>query len=926
MRTPFPVRVALLRSWVMVGTLGLLLAACQGENPETLLAQAQDRLAAGDAKAAVIHFKNLLAVDAGHVQARRQLGELYLSLDNPAAAEKELRLARQYGAPPAQIDQLIAISVLQQRDFQRLLDAPQARAATAAPPDGLVAQALAHLGLGQIDEARNTLERARTLDSSVPGLDLAFARLALAEGNTARALADIDLALGKQPRSNEAWLMRGDVLRLRGDPQGAATAYATVRKIDPIHLGARLALASLALERNEAKHARQLIKGVLRDAPSHLQGRYLAALLDYREGKHEDARDWLAGVLKTAPDNRAALLLGANVEYRLGNFQTAATYLNKLAQSGKIEPQTVRLLAATQLRLGRPETAERTLRPLLDAPEDAATLALAGEIALQLGKTAQASNHFEAASRIQPDSAALRTSLGMSRLAQGAPQGLEDLREAAELDPTAGADLLLILAQIRAGQFDAALGSLAAMERKTGKTAQSWNARAAAQLGKQDRQTARASLKTALKIDPAYFPAAANLARLDMLDGAPDRARRRFERVLSHSPRNTEAMLALAGIAYATRDDTAQLAWLNKAVAADPKAIRPRLALGEFFLAAGENNRALTLASELRQAHPDSRDALHLLSSAQLATGDAINAAAGFRKLVNLAPAHPLPRIRLAQALILGKNDPAALASLRESLRLYPASIDARKLVAEIHLRAGQYDAALRQAREIRARAPDSALGHVLTGDIARARRDWQAALTAYGEAYRMAPDRGLLLRMHGLFERTGKSDASRQHLANWLQSHPADSAVRLILADSLLKDKHYDDAIRHYGLVLKQDPAHLVALNNTAWALFNQGKPGALKYAEKAVRLHPDRAEAIDTHGWLLLQQGQIAQAVNQLKLAHAKSPDNPTIHYHLAEALQRSGDHARARGELERLFATGQGFPEEDAARRLYTRLHQP
>ncbi len=53
-------------------TAALLLTACGGDNPDTLLASARDYLAKNDAKAAVIQIKNVL-------QKRAELGRGALS-------------------------------------------------------------------------------------------------------------------------------------------------------------------------------------------------------------------------------------------------------------------------------------------------------------------------------------------------------------------------------------------------------------------------------------------------------------------------------------------------------------------------------------------------------------------------------------------------------------------------------------------------------------------------------------------------------------------------------------------------------------------------------------------------------------------------------------------------------------------------------
>jgi len=68
--------------------------------------------------------------------------------------------------------------------------------------------------------------------------------------------------------------------------------------------------------------------------------------------------------------------------------------------------------------------------------------------------------------------------------------------------------------------------------------------RGAAYLGKKDTVKARESFAQALRLDPKFFPAAANLAQLDLKDKQPANARKRFEDILKADPKHLNAMLS----------------------------------------------------------------------------------------------------------------------------------------------------------------------------------------------------------------------------------------------------------------------------------------------------------------------------------------------------------------------------------------------
>ncbi|HNL24800.1 MAG TPA: tetratricopeptide repeat protein, partial [Pseudomonadales bacterium] len=94
-----------------------------------------------------------------------------------------------------------------------------------------------------------------------------------------------------------------------------------------------------------------------------------------------------------------------------------------------------------------------------------------------------------------------------------------------------------------------------------------------------------------------------------------------------------------------------------------------------------------------------------------------------------------------------------------------------------------------------------------------------------------------------------------------------------------------------------------------------------AVSYAEQAAKLAPGSAEIADTHGWALLHAGAPEQALPILQQALQKTPNNPSIGYHLAAVQQKLGDSAAAKQLLSGLIE--QKFPEQAEAQALYQKL---
>ena len=905
-----------------------LLTACGGEDSATLVADAKAKLASGDYKAAMIQLKNAVAEDDKNADARFELGKLYFAQFNLASAEKEFRRAREAGLPASTVNPMIARALLGQREYQRVLD--ELPAPTDTSPDSATLHALraaAALGLGQTEEARKTLQHVSQSASNNIDVHLALAQLALADRDAAKAMQHLEQALKIDPGHIESLLLKGDLLHVTGKPDEAARIYREITKIDPRQINARLALANINIADDKLDDARAEVDAALKVMPNHLQARYTQALISFQEKKTEHARDQLAAVLKSAPEFLPALMLGGSIEYMLGNLQMAETYLNKVAKTAPKNLNALRLLATTQLRLERPDDAARTLAPALRSTNpDAGVLVVAGEIALAKKDFSKASELFGQAAKLSPDSAAIRTELGFSRLAQGDSRAMDDLKTASGMEGASSrADTLIILKQLQSKQYDAALASIAAMEKKQPANPLTWNYRAAAYLGKQDTQRARDSFSQALKLDPAFFPAAANLAQLDLKANQPAAARQRFEGILKADPKHLNAMLAIADLSLRSKDEKAYVSWLEKAATTHPQAMQPRAALARYLLAKGDKNKALTAAREAVNVQPDNPAALDLLGTIQLALGDIPNALGTYRKLVERQPDQAAPLAKLATAQIVSKNLADARKSLQEALRIQPDFLDAQMMLGGVEIQSSRFDDAQKLARQIQAQHPGNPAGFILEGDTAFTRKDYPSALAAFERASKLDPSSAVLIRQLQVFNALQRPEEGEKRLATWLDSHPQDSGTRAALAENLIKHKQYKAAAEQYLILNTSHPNNLLVLNNLAWALHETKDKRALGFAEQALKLKPDSAAALDTLGWILVQQNQIARGIKLLQQALTKAPDMAEIQFHLASAFAQSGDRTRAQRELERLLSSGIAFPQEQEAKALLKQLQE-
>ncbi|MEO7401619.1 MAG: XrtA/PEP-CTERM system TPR-repeat protein PrsT, partial [Polaromonas sp.] len=418
----------------------------------------------------------------------------------------------------------------------------------------------------------------------------------------------------------------------------------------------------------------------------------------------------------------------------------------------------------------------------------------------------------------------------------------------------------------------------------------------------------------ALTIDPAYFPAVAGLAVLDMTDKKPDDARKRFEAVLSKDPKNGQALLALAELAArsgAAPDEVAKL--IGNAVSANPTEVRPRLLLIDFYLRSKDVKHASSTAQNAVAALPDSPEILDALGRTQQASDEFNQAIATYNKLAIMQPLSPQPHLRLASVRIAEKNKDAAVQSLRKALEIKPDLLEAQRALIVLDLDGKRLEDALTMARTVQKQRPKEAVGYVLEGDINASQKNWDSAAASYRVGMRQVNSPELAIKLHSALLAAGKGGEADRFSATRQKEDPKDAAFLSYLGERAIARKDYGSAEKNYVAVVQLQPNNAAAYNNLAWVSSKLNKEGAIAYAEKANALAPNQPALMDTLAMLLSDKGDYAKAVELQNKALALQPQNALFKLNLAKIYIKGGKKDLAKKELDDLIKLGDKFPSQ-------------
>jgi predicted Zn-dependent protease len=876
------------------------------------LTQAQALLAKGDVHAAVLVLREAVQRHPGNTTAHMRLAMVQLMLGDPLAAERELRAARAAGYKGTDLMPLLARALLAQKRGKEVLAGfvpdglPPADAA-----DLLVTRGMAALAAGNLEAARDSAEAAERLAPQLPAASLLAARTAVAAHEPGWALAWVDRALTLSPDMTDALLLKAGILRAEGRPAEALPlldkAVATAKA--PVEMAsARLSRAGALLAEGEDAKAMADLDALLKQVPKSPGGHYLRLLAQVR------AKDWHAAdaSLQTLQPLLSRLPRGeyylALVKANLGQLAQASDAIEHYTSRAPGDPDGWRLRARIDLLAGRKEKAAEALAKVTGlAPEKLAEDLPAAEARAE---TPQALTRLASLQIDAGDAAAAAHDLERS---------LETVSTPADVAARA------VMAALREGDIERAGAALRTLQEQPGAAPERVaTLTGAVRLAELDLDGARTAFAAALKVAPESLALQVDLARVLLLQGQATEAKALLAPLLEKAPANPLVLGTMLDIYAVERQPDRARAAIAAARAAQPN--NPALILTDAALETRLGNPAGALA-KLEAAPADlarSPQVLALKARLLLDQGRSKEAITADQLLLQAAPGNVAARRELADLLLADHQDEAAVAVIREGLKVRPGNSVLLQAYVTVTYRVSGLDAALALADALRRDPANLPAAQLLKGTVYMAANRPADAAAAFAAERAVAPFGGLILAEAAALKAAGQAGQMRALLRDWVARQP-DPAVSDALATLEIENSHFDAAVSALQDVLAARPEDVMALNNLAWVYQQLHDPKALALARRAYLLAPANGQIADTLGWILTQQGQPATGALLLRQAAARLPQDPGIQYHLAVALNDAGQRQQASEVLNAILSQDVAFGERDAARQLQQQLQQ-
>lgn len=729
----------------------------------------------------------------------------------------------------------------------------------------------------------------------------------------------VDEALVLNADDTEAWFQKGEIARAAGQHDIALDAYGQTLSRSPNHMRAHIARAGLYLERGELESALADAEFVRQKNDKDLQAAFLAGQCYLGLGRDDEAReafDFAASKLGSIKEEvllkePSLLRMAALISFSRRELARAERYLARFVQLNPLDKRMQLLLGRVQLMQGDARKAASTLFPLhKQMPGNLEVLLPLAQAYFKTGHFNEATALFERAKQQNPNDPRLPAQLALSRIGLGEwDSALASLKEQATEDAgKSNAGLLLAILQVDRREIDDALATIDTLN--SGRpTARVTNLRGIALATRGDLTGARAEFEAALRLDRGFGSAQFNLGKMDMAEGKLDAAEARFKDILARNPRASNSMLGLADLALARGDQRGAIDWLSKAVAIAPDAVDPQSRLIRLHLAAGDSVNGLKLAETLSATQPENADALLLLGEAQAAAGNKARAQRSFREAVRYVGFDQRRLIDIAQRQVALNDYPSARKTLIKATQASGDTLPAHAALVRLDIDAKEYGNARLRCQQMVEEERTRALGLLLFGELALAERKPEEAVDYYERSLEARQTTGGMLGLFDALSAAGKSEAALKHLEEWVDANPQDLEVRRKLALWYVPNGRIDDARPLLEALAADDPRDPVVLSTLARIYQLRKDDRARAFALRAVEARPDWAPGLETLGWILCTEGDIAKGLEYLRESIARE-ENPLTRYHIAQALKEAGRLSEARAELETLLANHQNL----------------
>lgn len=298
--------------------------------------------------------------------------------------------------------------------------------------------------------------------------------------------------------------------------------------------------------------------------------------------------------------------------------------------------------------------------------------------------------------------------------------------------------------------------------------------------------------------------------------------------------------------------------------------IAPRLGaaynnLGLLHFQQQEYRQAVAILEKGLTIDPKMPSASALLGISLYELRDYTKARSRLEAALHASPKDTNVELFLAKDLInLGELEGAA-AHLQALARREPQNQEVWYLLGKTHMRLSEQ--ALTRMNAI---DPNSVLAHEMSGEIMESMKNYDGAVVEYKKAVAMEPRRaGAHYKLGNAYSFLGEWDSAMKEFQAELRNDPSNCDAQAQIGDILIEQRiNFDDG---------------------------------LAAVEKALAICPTLTQARVDRARALLKLNRNEEAVRDLEATEQSTPDDPQVHFFLAQGYRALGQPQKAQSEMQ-------------------------
>jgi tetratricopeptide (TPR) repeat protein len=434
------------------------------------------------------------------------------------------------------------------------------------------------------------------------------------------------------------------------------------------------------------------------------------------------------------------------------------------------------------------------------------------------------------------------------------------------------------------------------------------SARVAEKLG--NVRDAAGLYQAAIDADPEHVQARANLGRVFVFAGAPERAMEIIATAIAKHPDDPDLLTVRGAAGFQLRKLDEARADAQRAAELAPENENAIALLASMYRQSGEAGRAADLIRSALEKRPDSVDLRLVLASLYFTQQEPALGQQQLREVVRLKPKELAYRYQLALSYLREKNVDAAERTFREAVEAAPDRTEAKLALADFLAAQRSIEAGEKALGRFIEQDPDNSDLVLGLGALQQRSGKTDAALATYGRVVGSDENPKALEsrnRIAAIYVTQRKFEEASKLVAEVLERNPRDNDALVLRGNIAMERNDPATAIADLRAVLRDQPRSVPLLRTLARAHLANGEPAlAEENLHSALDVAPTDVSVRLELGQLLAQGGRAAQAVTILEETVKSSPTDSAAREALVRAYLSSQDLEAARTAAEDLKLT--------------------